>query len=66
MVTALLETMDTNGCDTVTPGNDLSLKIEAEAMAEFDRLNELVEEIRQANKELPDCEEYLKMVSGKP
>ncbi|KAK2755960.1 hypothetical protein FQN54_005757 [Arachnomyces sp. PD_36] len=66
MVTAV-PTTTTNGCDVdVANGRDLSLKIKVEAIAEFDRLKELVNEIRRTQKGLPDCEEYEKMVSGKP
>lgn len=69
MVTAISNVMTTNGWDAATSGRnkDLSLKIEAEAMAEFDRLKELVDEIRQANNNGNlGCEEYVKMVSGEP
>lgn len=55
-----------NGYHAVSNGKDLSLKIEAEAIAEFDKLKELVEEIRQAHRGLPACEEYEKMVAGEP
>lgn len=67
MATAMSNTTTTNGDLVGMPeGRDLSLKIEAEAIAEFDRLKELVEEIRQAQSGKPDCEEYVKMVSGEP
>jgi hypothetical protein len=68
MVTVMPKTASTNGYDMVDipGGRDLSLKIEAEAIAEFDRLKELVDEIRQAQKGIPECDEYVKMVSGEP
>lgn len=69
MVTSVPETLTANGCDAtvdIPRGRDLSLKIEAEAMAEFNRLKELVDEIRHAQSGLPDCEEYVKMISGEP
>jgi hypothetical protein len=68
MVTAMPETTKMNGNNVVDlpAGMDISLKIEAEAIAEFDRLQQLVDEIRQTRNDIPQCEEYLKMISGQP
>lgn len=62
------EAMSTNGCDAVaTEKKNPYQEIEAEVMAEFDRLDEIADEIFYNAKDgMHDCDEFWKMVEGEP